>query len=48
MYMSVEVFYYLELWLKLNWKRNIFIYIAIMVAAVALFSYLMPTVGEPE
>ena len=34
--------------MKLNWKRNILIYIAIMVAAVALFSYLMPTEGEPE
>jgi len=34
--------------MKINWKRNIFIYLAILLAAVALFSYLIPTDGKPE
>jgi len=31
-----------------SWKRNSFIYIAILVAAVALFAYLLPSANKPE
>jgi len=33
---------------KPNWKRSGFIYIAILLAAVALFSYLLPSANKPE
>jgi len=31
-----------------NWKRNGLIYIVILIAAVAIFSFLLPTLNEPE
>ncbi len=34
--------------MKVNWKRNALIYLAILVAAVALFSYIIPTTNKPE
>jgi len=33
---------------KPNWKRSGLIYIAILLAAVALFSYLLPSANKPE
>jgi len=33
---------------KPSWKRSSLIYIAIILAAVALFSYLLPTANKPE
>jgi len=33
---------------KPNWKRSSLIYIAILLAAVALFSYLLPSANKPE
>jgi len=33
---------------KPGWKRNGFIYVAILLAAVALFSYLLPSANKPE
>jgi len=33
---------------KPSWKRSSLIYIAILLAAVALFSYLLPTANKPE
>jgi len=33
---------------KLNWKRNSLIYIAILLASIALFSFLLPTANKPE
>ena len=34
--------------MKPNWKRSSLIYIAILLAAVALFSYLLPSANKPE
>ena len=34
--------------MKSNWKRNSIIYIVILLAAVLLFSYLMPGKNQPE
>ncbi|MEE9399276.1 MAG: ATP-dependent metallopeptidase FtsH/Yme1/Tma family protein, partial [Dehalococcoidales bacterium] len=34
--------------MKPIWKRNILIYIAILLGAVALFSYLLPSASKPE
>ncbi|MAG15309.1 MAG: cell division protein FtsH [Dehalococcoidales bacterium] len=34
--------------MKPSWKRNGFIYVAILLAAVALFSYLLPSASKPE
>ncbi len=34
--------------MKPNWKRSGLIYIAILLAAVALFSYLLPSANKPE
>ncbi len=34
--------------MKPSWKRNGFIYVAILLAAVALFSYLLPSAEKPE
>ncbi len=34
--------------MKPSWKRSSLIYIAILLAAVALFSYLLPTANKPE
>ncbi len=34
--------------MKSSWKRNALIYLAILVAAVALFSYIIPTTNKPE
>ena len=34
--------------MKPSWKRSSLIYIAILLAAVALFSYLLPKANEPE
>jgi len=34
--------------MKPSWRRNSFIYIAIILAAVLLFSYLIPTTNKPE
>ena len=34
--------------MKSNWKRNSIIYIVILVAAVLLFSFLMPGGNQPE
>ncbi len=34
--------------MKPSWKRNILIYIAILLAAIALFSYLLPSANKPE
>jgi len=34
--------------LKPSWKRNSLIYVAILLAAVALFSYLLPSADKPE
>ena len=34
--------------MRSSWKRNIFIYIAIILAGVALFSYLLPATSKPE
>jgi len=33
---------------KPSWKRNSLIYIAILLASIALFSYLLPTANKPE
>ena len=34
--------------MKPAWKRNSLIYIAILLASIALFSYLLPTTNKPE
>jgi len=34
--------------MKTNWKRNALIYLVIVVAAVALFSFIIPTTNKPE
>ncbi|MDD4859108.1 MAG: ATP-dependent zinc metalloprotease FtsH, partial [Dehalococcoidales bacterium] len=34
--------------MAMNWKRNIFLYIALMLAAIAIFSYTMQPGGKPE
>ena len=34
--------------MKPNWKRSSLIYIAILLAAVVLFSYLLPSANKPE
>ncbi len=34
--------------MKPSWRRNSLIYIAIIFAAIALFSYMMPTSSKPE
>ncbi|MBA7594472.1 ATP-dependent zinc metalloprotease FtsH [subsurface metagenome] len=34
--------------MKPSWKRNSLIYIAILLASIALFSYLLPTANKPE
>ena len=34
--------------MKSGWRRNSLIYIAILLAAVALFSFLLPTTKKPE
>ena len=34
--------------MKPSWKRNSLIYIAILLAAVALFAYLLPSASKPE
>ena len=34
--------------MKPSWKRNSLIYIAILLAAIALFSYLLPSANKPE
>ena len=34
--------------MKPNWKRSGLIYIVILLAAVALFSYLLPSAQKPE
>ncbi len=32
----------------MNWKRNIFVYLALLLGAIAIFSYLMPASNKPE
>ena len=34
--------------MKPSWRRNSLIYLAILIAAVALFSFLLPATSEPE
>jgi len=34
--------------MKPSWKRNIFVYIVILLAAILLFSFLMPGTKQPE
>ncbi len=34
--------------MKPSWRRNGFIYVAILLAAVAIFSYLLPSANKPE
>jgi len=34
--------------MKPSWKRNIFVYIVILLAAILLFSFLMPGTNKPE
>ena len=34
--------------MKFSWKRSTFIYIVVLVATIALFSFLLPTSDEPE
>lgn len=34
--------------MRSSWRRNSLIYIAILLASVALFSYLLPTANKPE
>ncbi|MDD5127273.1 MAG: ATP-dependent zinc metalloprotease FtsH, partial [Dehalococcoidales bacterium] len=32
----------------ISWKRNVFLYLALMLAAIAIFSYMMQPAGKPE